>query len=57
MFRKASTPYVELHIGVEIDAVPERLDDRDNTGLECFPRRSLKIEKKRPDRTAAKIAQ
>jgi len=42
---------------VKIDAVSERLDDGDNTGLECFPRRGLKIEKKRPDRAAAKIAQ
>ena len=41
---------------MEIDAVSERLDDRDNTGLECFPRRGLKIEKKRPDSAAAKIA-
>jgi len=31
---------------MKIDAVSERLDDGDNTGLECFPRRSLKIKEK-----------
>jgi hypothetical protein len=28
-----------------------------DTGFDCFPRASLKIKEKRPDRTAAKIAQ
>jgi len=42
---------------VEIDAVSERLDDRDNTGLKCFPRRGLKIKEKRSNGTAAEIAQ
>jgi hypothetical protein len=42
---------------VEIDAVPERLDDGDNAGLERRPGRSLQIEEKRPLGTAAKIAQ
>jgi len=44
-------------MGVEIDAVAERLDDRDNTGLKSFPRRGLKIKEKRSNGTAAKIAQ
>jgi hypothetical protein len=46
---------MEMRVG--IDTLAEGLDDRDNTGLECFPRRGLKIEKKRLDGTAAKIAQ
>jgi hypothetical protein len=47
----------KMEMRVEIDTLPEGLDDRDNTGLECFPRRGLKIGKKRLDGTAAKIAQ
>jgi len=42
---------------MEIDAVSKGLDDGNDTRLECFPRRSLKIEQKRPDRAAAKLSQ
>jgi len=42
---------------VEIDAVSERLDDGNDTGLEDHPRHGLKIEKKRPDGTAAELSQ
>jgi len=47
----------EMERGVEIDAVPERLDDGDKAGLEHRPRCGLKIKEKRPDGTAAKIPQ
>jgi hypothetical protein len=46
-----------MQMGVEIDAVPEGLDDGDNAGLERRPGRSLQIEEKRPLSTAAKIPQ
>ena len=42
---------------VEINAVPEGLDDGDNAGLERRPGRNLQIEEKRPLGTAAKIPQ
>jgi hypothetical protein len=42
---------------VEIDAVPEGLDDGDNPRLERRPRHCLKIEEKCLDGTAAKIPQ
>jgi hypothetical protein len=38
---------------IKIDAVPERLAHRDNTGLKCFPRRGLKIKEKRKKGDAA----
>jgi hypothetical protein len=42
-----------MQIRVEIETVSERLDDRDNTGLKCFPRRGLKIKEKRKKGDAA----
>jgi hypothetical protein len=33
------------------------MDDGNDTGLECFPRASLKIEEKRSDGTPAKLPQ
>jgi len=47
----------EMEMRVEIDAVPEGLDDGDNPRLERRPGRSLQIEEKRPFGTAAKIPQ
>jgi hypothetical protein len=47
----------KMQVRVEIETVSERLDDGNDTGFDCFPRASLKIKEKRPDRTAAKIAQ
>ena len=44
-------------MGMEIDAVSERLDDGDNSRLKSRPRRGLKIEEKRPDGTAAELTQ
>jgi hypothetical protein len=46
-----------MEMGVEIDAVSERLDDRDNTGLKCFPRRGLKTKEKRSNGRAAELSQ
>ena len=46
-----------MEVRVKINAVPKSLDGRDNPGLKRRPRRGLKIEKNRPDRAAAKIAQ
>jgi hypothetical protein len=43
--------------GDELQIIHRPLDDGNDTGLECFPRASLKIEKKRLDRAAAKISQ
>ena len=42
---------------MKIDAVSESLDDGDNPRLKLRSRHRLKIEKKRPDATAAKLPQ
>jgi len=44
-------------LGVEIDPVPERLDDGDHPRLEGRSGHDLKISNKRPDRTTAEISQ
>jgi hypothetical protein len=36
---KSALGHQKMQAGVEIDPVPERLDDGDNTGLECLPSR------------------
>jgi hypothetical protein len=36
-----------MEMGMEIDAVPEGLDDGDNARLKARPRHSLKIDEKR----------
>jgi hypothetical protein len=52
-----SIGHQEMEMGVKIDTVPERLDDGDNPRLKSRPRHALKIEEKRPDSTATKLAQ
>ena len=47
----------EMQMRMEIDAVSERLDDRNDPGLERPPRRGLKIQEKRRDGTAAELTQ
>jgi hypothetical protein len=46
-----------MEVGVEIDAVPERLNDGDNPRLDGRSGHGLKIKKNRSDGTAAKIPQ
>ncbi len=56
--RSAPSPVKTTHPkNTPAASVSERLDDGDNPGFEGRPRHSLKIEEKRPDGTAAKIAQ
>jgi len=52
----SSLRHEEMQMRVKIDAVSECLDDRDNTGLKCFPRRGLKIKEKRSNGTAAELS-
>jgi len=46
-----------MEVGVKVDLVSERLNDGNDTGLERLPRPGPKIEKNRPDGTAAKLPQ
>jgi hypothetical protein len=44
-----------MQMRVEIDSIPERLDDGDNSRLEGRSGHDLKITNKRPDRTTASL--